>query len=79
MSDEELVEDMTREYTITQDRIAEMKEPKLSLEQELVTVNNSIASLQQEAQELGDVPSTVKETLADLMEARANLSGTWSY
>jgi predicted nucleic acid-binding Zn-ribbon protein len=67
---------MTEQYARVENRIAEMQESTRSLEHALVTVDNGIAFLQQEAQEPGDVSSTrVREALDQCVATRARLRG----
>ena len=74
MTDEELVQDLTRDYAEVMDGIVEMLDLKRSLEKDLAASDDQIASLKQKLQQPGDGAPASGDTLAQNMETRAQLS-----
>jgi hypothetical protein len=73
MTDEELVQDLTKDYAEVMDGIAEMLDLKRSLEKDLAASDDQIAFYKQKVQQPGDDAPALGDTLAQYMATRAHL------
>ena len=74
MTDEELVQDLTKDYAEVMDGIVEMLDLKRSLEKDLAALDDQIASLKQKVQPPGVNTAEPEDTLAQYMATRTYVS-----
>jgi phage shock protein A len=74
MTDEELVQDLTKDYAEVMDGIVEMLDLKRSLEKDLATSDDQITSLKQKVQQPDVDAAALGGTLAQYRSTRAQVS-----